>query len=237
MVKKKDDDEDDGNDDKPSKSRKISLGVSRKAGPRTGFQLGADMLKLNVDALVTIYDKTINITNSMMKGGKANTLLAYFGTLIYTDLLHGGAYAIPIDQRPYYQGQIVGGRFVGGGTKYDPQNVSNLPSSGILGWLTQLFAGSGANPAALFDEVLIDSNCPHIFPKLLSDEAYGLTKLGLAYAAGTDMFKTASTGLATLVEAESSLISASGEAFKDVFGTGAANPKLSSLLSLLAAGA
>jgi len=71
----------------------------RRTFGKTGFELGANLLKLNVDALVTIYDRTIRVTDSMMKGGKANTLLSWFGTLIYMDLLHGGAYACRVRTR------------------------------------------------------------------------------------------------------------------------------------------
>lgn len=202
----------------------------RTFGGQNPFQLGADILRLNVDALVTVYKETISVTNNMMKGGKANTMLGYFGTLIYMDLLHGGAYACPINERPYYKGKVQTGNFYPGGTPYDPPDIHNLPSEGIADWIASLFSGSGSKPAALYDEILVNANCPHIFPKLLSDEAYGVGRLSLAYAAGTDLFKQAATGISTLVEAESNLIRATGEAIGEV---GGALPKVSGALSSL----
>jgi hypothetical protein len=224
---------------KPLRRSETPFDRRRKFAGENPFQLGADVLRLNVDTLVRVYKETIDVAKKMMAGGKANVHLGYFGTLIYTDLLHGGAYACSIDERPYYHGSISGGVFTPGGTPYDPQGLANLPSQGILDWITQLFAGSGPSPAKLFDEVLINANCPHIFPKLLSDEAYGLTKLGLAYAAGTDAFKNAATGIHTLVDAETDFVKGNVEAASEAFGIAergvALAPKVASLLSLIGA--
>lgn len=178
-----------------------------------------------MDALVSIYDKTIAVVDTMMKGGKANSALSFFGTLIYGDLLHGGAYACPINQRPFYKT----------GSRFDPGPLGNLPKEALLDWITGLFAGTGAKPTALFDEVLINANCPHIFPKLLSDEAFGLLKLALAYQGGVNLFQDSAKGLATLVEAESHVIAATGQAAAGI-GTGVQRTigTLAPLLSSLA---
>jgi hypothetical protein len=207
----------------------------RSFGGSNPFQTSADLLRLNVDALVTVYKETIAVTNSMMKGGKANTMLGYFGTLIYMDLLHGGAYDCPINERPYYRGRVQSGKFYPGGTPYDPPDIENLPSEGIADWIASLFSGSGTKPAALYDEILVNANCPHIFPKLLSDEAYGVGRLSLAYAAGTDLFKTAATGIQTLVEAETEFVR--GNITEPLEAAGQTAARLAPLLSLLKAGA
>ncbi len=196
----------------------------RQEARQTGFELGAEVLEINIKALVAIYNRTIEVVNTMMKGGKANAALSFFGTLIYADMLHGGAYACPINQRPYYVP----------GSIYDAGDLKNLAKEGLIDWVTQVFGGTGAKPTALFDEVLVNANCPHIFPKLLSDEAYALTKLGLAYQGGVNLFEKSAQSLATLVEAESSVISAGGEA---AAGIGRGASALSPLLSLLAGGA
>lgn len=193
------------------------------------------MLRLNVDALVTVYKETIAVARDMMKGGKANIHLGYFGTAIYADLLHGGAYACPIDERPFYKGSIQSGKFLPGGTDYDPQQIENLPSAGIGDWIASVFGGSGSSPARLYDEVLINANCPHIFPKLLSDETFGQMKLGLAYAIGTDAFKNGASGIQTLVEAETEFVR--GNVTEPLQAASQVASRLGPLLSLLAAGA
>lgn len=204
---------------------------------RTGFELGADLLRINVDALVTLYDKTIAVMDHMVKSGVANGMLAYFGTLGYYDLLHGGAYACSISERPWHIGTSVGGIWQPTGSKYDPGPIE-LPSLGIADWLTNLFAGRAASPTELFDEVIVDANCPHIFPKLLSDESFALAKLGLAYSTGTELFKQGATGLQTLVNAETQFVRENVRAAREAVETipkGVAG--LQALLPLLTAGA
>jgi hypothetical protein len=195
------------------------------------FQTGADVLKINVDALVTIYDKTISVVDTMIKSGKTNAASTWFGILIYADLLHGGRYTVPINNLPYY---------VGSASEYYPGNLSSqsTPQAGIIDLITSFIAGTGPDPTQQYREVLMDANVPHILPKLLSDEAYGLLKMGLIYQGGSGLFTDAAKGLSTLVEAESKLISAEGQAIGSAargIGQGAAS--LAPLLSLLGAGA
>lgn len=219
---------------RPLPRSKTPFDRRRTFGGPNSFQTAADVLRINVDALVTAYDKAINVTNEMMKGGKANTALSYFGVLYYGDLLHGGAYLCPINERPYFKGQIQGGKFLPGGTPYDPPDIQNLPSQGLLDWIGGLFAGSAGKPSALYDEVLVNANCPHVFPKLLSDESWGLTKLSLAYLGGTEFLKSAGTGINTLVEAETKLVRENVAAASQGVET---LGRLLPLLSLLGAGA
>jgi hypothetical protein len=202
----------------------------RRPRHNEGYDTGVEVLRINVDALKDIYKDTIDVAKRMMQAGAANGALAWFGAGIYADLLHGGAYSCAMTERPYYFGGInPQSTWTPTTSKYDPGPIS-LPSQGLLPWLGSLFIGPGGSPAQLFDEVIVDANCPHIFPKLLSDEAYALIKVGQSYALDKDIFTTGVTGLTTLVNAESNLIRATGEAVGEV---GGALPKVAGALSTL----
>jgi len=185
---------------------------------RSGFELGARLLKINVDALVEIYDKTITIIERMIQAGRANGMVGYFGVLHYSDLLHGGAYACPVEERPWYIGKPNGGIWEPTNSKYDPGPIE-LPSAGVADWLTGLFTGTATSPTDLYDEVIVNGNCPHIFPRILSDEAYAIGRLGLAYATGTELFKQGATGLTTLVDAETKFVRENVAAAREAVGT------------------
>jgi hypothetical protein len=170
---------------------------------RTGFELGAKVLQINVEALVRIYELTISVTHEMVKASKVNAALSYFGVLIYADLLHGGAYLTPINNRPYYVGEA---------SEHYAGTLQHMDDTSLADLVAQIFAGSAIKPKEIFNEVLTNANCPHVFPKLLSDEAYALLKASLVFQGGADLFGKSASGLATLVEAESKLISATGSA-------------------------
>ncbi|MGH7743902.1 MAG: hypothetical protein ACREQ5_03665 [Candidatus Dormibacteria bacterium] len=158
----------------------------------TGFEFGAKILEMSVDALVDIYKANLNVTIEGIKAGKTNAPLGLMSELAYFDLLHGGAYAAPVNARPWYLKNPSSSKYFAGDVS------AGLYAPGVLGWITGELAGTTAVFQA--NEILTDANVPHVFPKLLSDEAYAVLKILYNQAATTELFTKASTGVATLVE-------------------------------------
>lgn len=158
----------------------------------TGFEFGARILGMSVDAFVKLYQSTIEILKTGIITGKTNAPLGLIHTLEYADFLHGGAYASPVNKIPFF---MVNPSL----SPYYAGELRNLPNpNSIGGYLALFFAGTNAEQNAI--EVLMDGNVPHVLPKLLSDQAYAQIKILYSQAATTDLFKTASTGVKTLVE-------------------------------------
>ena len=113
----------------------MAKGKALKKGA-TGFEFGADVLKLSVDALTGIYQTTVNVMVEGIKAGKTNTPLGLIHTLGYYDLLHGGAYAAPINARPFYLKSPAKSRYYGG-------DLQNLVDTTWVSWLSQSWRCSG----------------------------------------------------------------------------------------------
>ncbi len=163
----------------------------RKVEITDGFEFAASLYGVTVDAVVEIYKATIGTIKQEIDEGATNAPLGLGGQLKMADLLHGGAYAAPINQRPYYLATPNKSPYYAG-------DLKNLWGTGLAGFLATL--GAGLNASNLADEILIDANVPHVFPKFLSDEVYAMIRVGYAQALTTDLFKTASTGVSTLVK-------------------------------------
>lgn len=144
----------------------------------TGFEFGARVLKISVDALVEIYNTTIGVLQEGITVGKTNAPLGLMAELAYFDLLHGGAYAAPQQLIPWHM-------------------KDRTKSPYYTGELQALPQGVGADN---YNEIMYDSNVPHVFPKLLSDETFGRIEITFAQAATIDFFKNFSTGVSTMVE-------------------------------------
>lgn len=142
--------------------------------------IGANKVRLinNVfDNLKEIYSDTIQILEEGIKAGKTNVPLGLMSFVAYIDLLHGGAYQGKVEDLPYY------------GPK-EMQPDLNIPMN--------------AKPEQV--EALLNSDVPHIFPKVLSDQAYFLLKEWASLFFTEALVAGASTSLTTLVEAPGRLV-------------------------------
>jgi hypothetical protein len=138
------------------------------------------------------YSDAIVSARGLVSSGKANIYTGFQGTLITVDMLHGGAYAAPINQRPYFMKNPQQSKYYAG-------DLLNLDQGGgLAGFFAKI--GAGQSAADLWRQLMMNSNVPHVLPKLISDEAYGSFMILHAQAATNFNLNEAATGLKTLVE-------------------------------------
>lgn len=122
------------------------------------------------DDLVEIYEATITVLYEGIRAGQTNAALGLMSLLAYTDLLHGGAYKVRTEQLPFYNEALIS------------PVTKNLPAA-IEG-----------------QEAMINSNVPHVFPKLLSDQTYYLIKERIQQFSNVVLAQGLSTSVSTFVE-------------------------------------
>jgi hypothetical protein len=199
---------------KEKKTPKTSITKSSKG--KTNFQS-------TNEALVALYDKTISLLEEGIKKGATNSPLGLISFMAYIDLLHGGAYTVPITQRPFFINNKDSSPY------WAPDLINQDAPQGLGGWLASILGGINAGP--LVQEVFEDSSCPHVFPKLLSDEMYAVLKAVFAWFTSTDLLKEAGTGVQTFVEAGKTVVETTTKASESAVGT---TKELMPLLGLLA---
>lgn len=59
-------------------------------------------VELDVGAIISVYDKALDVLESAVTAGNANVPEGLLGFLAYIDLLHGGAYKAPAWELPFY---------------------------------------------------------------------------------------------------------------------------------------
>ncbi len=156
------------------------------------------------DALLDLYEKTITVLYKGIESGKTNAPLGLLSFEAFIDLLHGGAYNRRIQELPYYtplvQNQLSGDVWtsilnaigqITGFILSSPLIIS-LPDG------SEIALPKGAKPEQV--EAIIDSNIPHRFPKLLSDQAFFVMKEWISIFFTVEGFRGVTTGLNTLVE-------------------------------------
>lgn len=199
----------------PSKKRKARPMVTR----------GKPKFEMANEALMDIYDKTINVLNQAIKCGTTDLPLGLMALLLYADLLHGGAYTVPIQQRPFFMKKS-------GNSPYYQGEIHNTDASqGLLGWVLAVFGVT--NPGPFVQEIMVDANVPHVFPKLLSDEAYAEFKTLLAHIATTDVFQNSASAVKTFVEAAATAETATAQAVKTMMPSPEQLKGLTALMSLI----
>jgi hypothetical protein len=140
-----------------------------------------------------LYDRLLDITSMAIKAGEANLPMGLMGMAILEDVGHGGAYAAPLNKRPYFMTDPQNSPYYAG------PNIKNITQgAGLGGYFASLFAGQNAGD--LFTQVMMDANVPHVLPKLISDEQYAQFWIIYSQLATTDLFQKAGTGLLSLVE-------------------------------------
>jgi hypothetical protein len=188
-------------------------------GPKTAIQA-------NTEALLFLYDRTMAILEEGIKKGATNAPLGLISFMAYIDFLHGGAYAAPINEIPFFMKDPSKSKWYAG----DLQNTD--VAQGLGGFLGSILGGLNAGP--LVQEVFADANVPHVFPKLMSDTQYAMFKAIFAWLTTTDLLKSASTGVATFVEATGRAIETAGKGVKAAMPSGEQLKELLPLLSLVA---
>jgi len=178
------------------KARRITREL-RPSRPLTKFE-GANT------AIIRLYEDTLAVIEQGISAGKACGAVGLLSLLIYADFLHGGAYAAPINERPYHMKDPTKSPYYAG----DIQMID--ATHGFLGWLIAVFGV--LNPGPLVQEIFLDANVPHVFPKLLSDDGYAAFLFVWAHLAGQDVMQKAGTNLTTMVEAGKKVVETAKQA-------------------------
>jgi hypothetical protein len=156
--------------------------------------------------LVEVYSRTLTMLEETMKNAKISPGQGLLGMMMVADLLHGGAYAAPTSQRPFFVGKSSV-YYVDIG-KVANTTIEQFPISGInffdiIGSLIAIFQGAQQSNvgAAITAEVYMNANVPHKFPKLLSDEAYAKILVSGFYLIHEDIAGKGYQNLKTFIEA------------------------------------
>src|SRR5271157_983364 len=172
--------------------------------------------------ILHVYDQIIDTLQLGIKAGNVDVPEGVLSLIMFADLLHGGAYAVGIDQRPHHMADPTSSQYYVNGL------IQSDASQGFLGWLASVLGITNVGPYV--QEIFEDANVPHVFPKMLSDDAYATILTLAAHSANTEIFKTLGTGITTYVEAAKQTVQTVGEAAE--VGTKALTP----LLKLIQAG-
>lgn len=178
------------------KARRITSAL-RPARPLTKFE-GANA------AIIKLYEDTLAVIEQGISAGKACGAVGLMSLLIYADFLHGGAYTAPINLRPYHMKDPTKSPYYAG----DIQMID--ATQGFLGWLLSVFGVLNVGP--LIQEIFLDANVPHIFPKLLSDDAFAAFMFVFGHLTSQDVMQKAGTNLTTMVEAGKKVVETAREA-------------------------
>jgi hypothetical protein len=199
----------------------MSIKIPKKKSIKVNdaFSFGAELLNISIDKLVQLYIANLDVIKAEINAGKSNAVVGYMGTLKYADILHGGAYAAPVNLRPFWMTDPTK-------SPYNPPGV-NLPVPGWADFASS--AASGTSATFWMKEVIWDGNVPHVFPKLLSDECYMMIKQSFAQGVTADLFGKVTTSLSTLVEAGAEVVTAA----KSGKGGGFSSSDRQSLRSIL----
>jgi hypothetical protein len=182
------------------KKKPLAKKPTQSRATKTRFQIAQE-------SLLHLYDTTIGVLNQGIKTGATDQVEGLISFLVYCDILHGGAYTVPINLRPFsINNKSVSPYWAGGDL------INKDAQQGLLGWLGSIFGAFNAGP--LVQEIFENANVPHVFPKLISDETFALVKTTFAWFTSTDLLKSAGTGVTTFVEAANSIVSTQAEAAK-----------------------
>jgi hypothetical protein len=180
---------------KPEKEKKLRKRREKKEKETLIKSVNAD--------IVALYSRTLDTLDQIMANAKINPGQGYLATMIFANLLNGGAYVGPTSDRPF---------LVGKQSKYyvdiGVQLTEEFPISGLnfFDLIGSLFAiVQGANESqigkAIATEIYMNANVPRKFPKLLSDEAYAKIIVSAAYLIHQDIAKKGYENLKTFIEA------------------------------------
>jgi|SRR5208337_1112197 len=205
------------------KSEKEEKAVKKRStrSTRASAAKTKSLLERSSAQLVQLFNTTIGMLKETIKTGKLNPAQNILGMMIIADLMHGGAYAAPMYQRPfsagskspYFLSQIT----VPSADIYPIEGAATWdwsPLNMILNILAPVTTTTSAQQ--LIAEVYANADVPHVLPKILSDEAYANIRVLMCYLAHTTLVKEKGLGITTFVEAETKEITAGAAAFKTV---------------------
>lgn len=173
------------------------------------------------EGILHLFDTAVSILNQGIAKGSVDMPLGILSLMLYADLLHGGAYTVPINQLPYHMLDPTTSPYYAGQIK------NTGASEGLLGWLINVLGVTNAGPAVT--ELFDDGNVPHVLPKLISDQTFACFQILVASIGTTDIFKSAGTGVVTYVEAAHR----AAEIPKELTGAIPNQEQLSALMPLL----
>lgn len=175
---------------------------------------------VNAD-IMTMFTSTIHMLEETLRSGKLNPAQGILGMIMVADLLHGGAYTVPINERPALVGEnspYYGGDNVGPTNFYPAAGFNIFDIFSSILQLGNSVAESKVG-AGIAQEVYMNGNVPHKFPKLLSDEAYAKILVMSMYLSTSELTLKNALGVKTFVEGESRLITAEAGAAEKVAGS------------------
>jgi len=135
------------------------------------------------------YRATIKLLDSAILH-PSNAFVSLWGMVIYADLLHGGRYRWPAN---YPTPNDIG------------RDAFMLQFPSIYVPNVQVSFFGLVDPDPITKRVFENTNIPHIFPKLLSDEAYEKILGWADKLTGAEFLQSIGTGVTTVVQAASSL--------------------------------
>jgi hypothetical protein len=154
---------------------------------------------MTFDFINQLADKYIGTLQMGIRTGNVNNPVGLMSMAMLADLLHGGAYACPVNQRPYFAADPTTSPYYAGPFSAFGAGSTDQEGTGIVGASSGLF--DGQNAGDIWKQIMMDANCPHVLPKILSDEAYAQFYILYSQAASSNLFNTVGTGLKTYVEA------------------------------------
>jgi len=123
-----------------------------------------------------LVDNVVKTLQVGMSAGKVSPAIGLASLYLMMDILHGGAYTIPVDALPYYMEEPERSPY------YAPVVLPPLAKEAQK-------------------EVMMNSKAPHLFPKVISDQCYFILKEWMEIWFGIEGFAKIVTPLETLVEA------------------------------------
>jgi hypothetical protein len=155
--------------------------------------------KYATQEIYAIYDKALTILDHGVKVGYSNAPQGYMAQTIVVELLHGGAYAVPINQLPFFLNDPTQSPYYAGSLNNVTSAVGGGPGWGtdLINWI---LGQASTNGAMILTEIIMDANVPHVLPKLISDQSYGVFMLTFSHLSNTNLFTAWNKGLTSLVE-------------------------------------
>ncbi|MGD0645905.1 MAG: hypothetical protein ABSA75_13445 [Candidatus Bathyarchaeia archaeon] len=169
-------------------------------------------------ALITLFSEILETVRKGIDVGNVNMPQGLISTIILADILHGGAYAVPSNELPFYLSDPSLSKYWAGSVK-----TNEGADTGLAGDIANVFGVQNADYT--YREINQDSNVPHVFPKLLSDQAYATIRATFQWLTTQAAFTAGVTNVATLVKTGGEFIKNTGAGIKDVEEGEAANTK------------